>query len=392
MQYRQPSCADALRRPGRVPRDLRGFTLIELMIGMVIGLMTTLAVSIVVVKFEGMRRTTATSSDAQVSGAMAMDSIQRHVMSAGYGFTQVAGLIGCSLEAVHKGIPVQLPKRLVPVEITTAPGKPDKLRVFYSGKTSFSVPVRIKEDYNPLDAANRLRFRVTSNLGVAPPKAGVYSGDLMLVGSSAAVPCQVFRASAIVGAEEISRADESAGWNATAPIFPSKAYSKDDFLVNLGTPRDFEFSISDKKSLVVSELKVATDGTPTYQQPYELASNVVDMRVFYGKDTTLPDADGSIDEWSADPPGNGNAWQRVLAVRLAIVTRSAQFEREDVTKEVPYWDLGTTVPTKAADVTLCEGRPCVGFRTDDVSDWKRYRYKVLETVIPMRNLVWKTTT
>lgn len=392
MQYRQPSCVEAMRTPGFARRREAGFTLIELMIGMLIGLMTTLAVSIVVVKFEGMRRTAATSSDAQVSGAMAMDAIQRHVMSAGYGFTQVAGLIGCPLKAFHNNAPVALPERLVPVAITTTPGKPDKLRVFYSGKTSFSVPVRIKEDYNPLDSAKRLRFKVTSSLGVAPSKAGVYPGDLMLAGSAAALPCQVFRASSVVDAEEIGRADEGSGWNSGSPPFPSQNYGKDDFLVNLGSPHDLEFSISDKKSLVARELKIAADGTPTYEGPYELASNVVDMRVFYGKDTTGPEPDGSIDEWSADAPNSSDGWQRVLAVRVAIVTRVAQFEREDVTKEVPYWDLGTVVETKAADRSTCESRPCVRLRVDDVADWKRYRYKVIETVIPMRNMVWRTIT
>ena len=392
MQYRQRSRVKAMQWPGFALRRQAGFTLIELMIGVLVGLMTTLAVSIVVVKFEGMRRTTSNSSDAQVSGAMAMDAIQRHVMSAGYGFTQVAGLIGCPLQAFHKNAPVALPERLVPVAITTTPGKPDKLRVFYSGKTSFSVPVRIKEDYNPLDSAKRLRFKVTSSLGVVPPKPGAYPGDLMLAGSTAVAPCQVFRASAVVDAEEIGRSDEGAGWNSESPAFPSQNYGKDDFLVNLGSPRDLEFSISDKKSLVTRELKIDSSGTPTYQGPSELASNVVDMRAFYGKDTTAPEGDGSIDEWSADAPTTGEGWQRVLAVRVAIVTRSTQFEREDVTTEAPYWDLGAVVETKSVDKSICDSRQCVRFRVDDVPDWKRYRYKILDTVIPMRNLVWRTAT
>ncbi len=387
MQYIQRSHAEAVARPMRCARRQAGFTLIELMIGALVGLLTTLAVSIVVIKFEGMRRTTATGSDAQATGALAMDAIQRHIMSAGYGYTQVAGLMGCPLSAMYNGKPVELPPQLAPVLITTTAGAPDKLRVFYSGKTSFSVPVRMKEGY---EAGKSLQFTVTSTLGVSPPVPAVNPGDLMLAGSAATAPCQIFRPTAVAAPEEIKRANDSGGWN--PPGFPSRSYGKDDFLVNLGTPRDLEFSISGKKALVVRELKIDTDGAPRYEGPSELAPNVVDMRVFYGRDTTLPDADGSVDQWTTETPADSEGWQRVLAVRVALVTRSAQFEREDVTHEAPYWDLGSVVPTVAADLATCDAKPCVRFRVEDVADWKRYRYKVLETVIPMRNLVWRTAT
>ena len=388
MQYRQRSRAEAMAGRVRRARRQAGFTLIELMIGVLVGLLTTLAVSIVVIKFEGMRRTTVTGSDAQVTGALAIDSIQRHVMSAGYGFTQVAGLMGCTLSGVYNGKSVELPPQLVPVQITSTAGAPDKLRVFYSGKTSFSVPVRMKEGY---EAGKSTQFTVTSTLGVAPPVPSAYPGDLILAGSAATAPCQIFRPTAVVAPDVIKRADDSGGWN--APGFPTQSYGKDDFLVNLGTPRDLEFSVSDKKALVVRQLRIDTDGIPRYEGPSELASNVVDMRVFYGRDNTVPDADGSVDQWTTVAPTDNDGWQRVLAVRVALVTRSAQFEREDVTQEAPYWYLGTVVPTVAADLASCDAKPpCVRFRVEDVADWKRYRYKVLETVIPLRNLVWRTAT
>src|SRR4051812_9186196 len=105
----------------RVPSTKRhsGFTLIELMIGVVIGLMASLAVTHVLVNSEGQKRTTTSGSDAQVNGALALTTLQRALQPAGYGFTTTPNLIGCTVTAVFSGATVtDFPATLVPVTIT----------------------------------------------------------------------------------------------------------------------------------------------------------------------------------------------------------------------------------------------------------------------------------
>ena len=55
----------------------RGVTLIELMIGMVIGLLAVLVISQVAILYEGRKRTITSGADAQASGALALMAIQR---------------------------------------------------------------------------------------------------------------------------------------------------------------------------------------------------------------------------------------------------------------------------------------------------------------------------
>src|SRR4051812_19374753 len=87
-----PSCRHAMARPSQ-----SGFTLIELMIGVLIGLFASLAVTQVLVTFEGQKRSTVSGSDAQVNGALALDAISRAVQWAGYGFGANPGALGCRI-------------------------------------------------------------------------------------------------------------------------------------------------------------------------------------------------------------------------------------------------------------------------------------------------------
>jgi type IV pilus assembly protein PilW len=60
-------------------------------------------------------------------------------------------------------------------------------------------------------------------------------------------------------------------------------------------------------------------------------------------------------------------------VRVAIVTRSEKYESDVVTAG----PLGL----------LCSPLPCAVSMTL-TSDQQHYRYKVLETIVPLRNAVW----
>ena len=66
-----------------------GFTLIELMVGMAIGLLATIIIMQVMSLFEAQRRTTTGSADAQTNGGIALYSIAREVQMAGYGLLPI---------------------------------------------------------------------------------------------------------------------------------------------------------------------------------------------------------------------------------------------------------------------------------------------------------------
>ena len=107
-----------------------------------------------------------------------------------------------------------------------------------------------------------------------------------------------------------------------------------------------------------------------------VVSDVVNLKAEYGLDT---DNDGIVDAWQ---PATGGVWsaanlpaqplatvQQIRAVRVAIVTRSPQYEKDAV----------TTLPLLMFDDTVS-----MTLSADD----QHYRYKVLETVVPLRNALW----
>ena len=85
-----------MSRPAR-PQPLRrhaGFTLIELMVGVVLGMLTVVIIANVFATAEGQKRTTTSGSDAQVAGSLALHALQRDVRMAGYG---LAGLVAAGV-------------------------------------------------------------------------------------------------------------------------------------------------------------------------------------------------------------------------------------------------------------------------------------------------------
>ncbi|MGE4243887.1 PilW family protein [Ramlibacter sp.] len=378
-------------------RAERGFSLIELMVGLAIGLFATLAVTQILVMSEGQKRATATGADAQVNGALALNHLQRVIAQAGYGFAAAPALLGCTVSAVFNGINyTSLPPFLEPIRITNgADAMPDTIRIFSSGKTSFSVPLRVlAPGYVPGNTA----FPVASVRSVEGPRVDatgtpVSPGDLMIAGTYTLTPtptptgtaCEVFQVTSDpTTTVTVNRANDATKWNAVNR--PSGTYPADALLVNMGQPVDMTFSIVNQvtnPALAVRTLRLAADSTPTYDGPVELFPNVVSIQALYGKDTN---ADGAVDLWDNTTPTTPAGWQTLVAVRLAVLARSSQLERENITTAHPQWDVGSSVTVTGS--AACSGSQCLEFKVSHLSDWRRYRYQIFETTVPLRNMLW----
>ncbi|MFZ2651485.1 MAG: PilW family protein [Burkholderiaceae bacterium] len=357
----------------------RGVTLVEMMVGMLIGLLAVVVISQVMLIAEGQKRTTTGGSDAQVNGALALYSIQRDVEMAGYGITSSPGVVGCPISAQFNGAaPAGFPARLVPVVITTQAARVaagevgavgDAIRVLASSKTSYSVPTRV---IPPAYAVGTKAFPVTAALGVR-------KDDLALVAIDATQPCWVFQATAEPTGESIPREDDAANWN--TPGMPNIAYADGSVLVNLGTLVDNSYRVVSN----VLQQQSFDSSAPNVRPIRDLQPDIVNMRALYGKDT---DANGVVDKFDDVTPTNNAEWLQVIAIRVVVVARSDQFEKEDVTAANLSWDVGLTPPTTGA--TACAGSACLTLNVDHLTSWKRYRYKQFETVIPLRNMLWRS--
>jgi type IV pilus assembly protein PilW len=373
-----------------------GFSLIELMVGMVIGLLCTIVIAMTLSAAEGQRRGTTQGSDAQVAGSLAIYALQRDVAVAGYGFASESAAVGCELQAFYNGVAVSaLPARLAPVIITQgASGAADQVRVLASSKfiggdsadpsaVGYTVPSRVVgPHYDPDDTTGKLvkdRYNVWSSLSVS-------KGDLMVAVSDAATPCGLFQVTDDPASGVVPRADDATHWNPSKhPAYATKepvGSTAGSFLVNLGRILDVIYSVDAQQRLTVSRLNTTTMSRDTSL----LQSNIVQLRALYGRDT---DDDGVVDTYDYSTPSSNAGWLQVLSVRIAVVARSAQYEREEVTSANPQWDVGTA--TSVTGSASCSDSKCVEIKIDGLSDWKHYRYKVFDTVVPLRNQRWKST-
>src|SRR5688572_29138886 len=90
-----PNATLAMRR--KTGHHQRGMTLVELMVALLLGLVTTYFISQVFAVAESHKRTATFGTDAQVNGAVALHTLRRHVMSAGYGLISAPSALGCPI-------------------------------------------------------------------------------------------------------------------------------------------------------------------------------------------------------------------------------------------------------------------------------------------------------
>lgn len=397
---------DSSNPQGPRPRS-RGFTLIELMVGLAVGLIATIVIAQVLAVAESQKRSTTSGSDAQVNGAIALYQVARDVQMAGYGISNATRGLGCEIRAKYEGGAL-MNFALVPLTVTDgADGNPDTVEILMSVNGAYSLPIRIVVDH-PRTAAN---FFTNTTLGVA-------EGDLMI-----AVPktidadnwCSVLNVTGLGGQgnengnggqggggaqgqnQVIHNSGNDGVWNQPGgqSIFPDDGYQAGSYLLNLGQMIQRVYRVKNVKP----------DGTPAHELEHtvsvftgsagvaplteSLFPHIVNLQAYYGKDTN---GDGTIDQYDNVQPTNNAEWLQVKAVRMAIVARSAQFEKDVVTAAEPQWDVGNSPPVAGA--VDCGDSMCVTLKVDGLpgmdADWNHYRYKVYDTVIPLRNVLWNS--
>jgi type IV pilus assembly protein PilW len=368
-------------------RRTGGFSLVEIMVGIAIGLIGALVIMQVSAIFEGRKRTTTGGADAQINGSAALHTVERDVRKAGYGIS-VPGAVGCAVRRYFGGAELTAPVfSLTPVEITKgAGGRPDAIRTIASSKDGWSVPNRITSDHPAQGGSLFLNTTL-----------GMDAGD-MLVAYEPGRTCTLMQATEVDSADvEVVHAATSP-WNpdGASSVFPADGYSIEALVFNLGSVSDRTYSIDGNSNLLLTE-HVSASNTNTTRA---LASDIVHLQAEYGFDTRAGTiADLRVDTWSgvmidADSSGSvGDSGDkgRIAAVRMAVVSRSAIVEkpRADGTCDIT---ISAAIPGRAANSPSWAGGAIDVSRNPDGTpnpNWQCHRYKVHETVTPLRNLIWR---
>ena len=388
------------RSSARSHCEQRGFGLIEIMVGVVIGLIAVLVIYQVYAVAEGFKRNTTAAGEAQQNGLFSTFVLGMEIGNGGAGMAAAAQDLA-SCPDPGGAMPQRFAQsfRPIPVLITDggASATSDSFVINYSMATTL---------------ANSALFTGNAAPGATLPvqSPGGFHIDDLVVGISAPTapgsPCASSRVTAVT----VPDANGIVTITQT-PLFPAGGidFFGSSVLLNMGPcNRAQKIQYSVNNGVLYSTPLLDTSGAncgnlanPLVGNP--LASNILVMKVEYGIDSDL-DPKRLLDTWvqaSAAPwdpatllPAPITTINQIKAVRIGIIVQSDQFDKNlagftggDYTNGDYIWVLFDCADANKAN---CPGR-LTGSMAATVSPAGNWRFRKYETVIPLRNEIWNKT-
>lgn len=343
-------------------RNIRGVTLVDVLIGLAIALLAVAVVYQSLVVVQAIRRNSASVSDAQATGALALALVVGQVSNAGAGITAAAR----AFETCAPTGDIATSLRPLSVLITDG-GAPDRADSLVVRQSLARTPGLALPFVSAATAGSN--FRIGSIDGIA-------------VDDRVAV---VSRTGLCVTTKVTNVTTASPGVLDVAHDAVTVDLPITSVLVNFGPAARGSISRFDLVSTSLRSTDVSNGDAPT-----PLVSNVVNLKFQYGIDV---DGNGTVDTWVSAT--TGTPWdvvsllaaprstiERILAIRVGLIARSEQPERGRT--GTFRWVL--------FDCELDDKSACPGRLTGAIAATANgaYRYRVLETIVPLRNVIWNT--
>ncbi|MGO4377438.1 PilW family protein [Pseudoduganella sp. RAF53_2] len=381
-------------------RRVRGFSLVELMVAVVVGMLAVMFATRLLVTSESQKSAALGGSDTMQNGMLAMMQINTDAAQAGWGIndslvsgcnTQMSDVQGFQLTKVQHNGADSTP--LAPVVIGYNADRSDTLSLYAGSSASGVGNVGVGSNYTgeaaiTSNTTTPFNFLQGDVLVVAPEPAG---GDCSMA-QLAATPTTNVLSIAASGSFRFNKGFLMGGnyQQGQARIY------------NLGPAAKLAFHTWSVSNGVL--MLSATDLAGTAQNPQSVVNNVIAIKAEYGFDLraaaqfnsansmavmqwspTMIDADGDGDT------GGAGDYQRVAAIRLAVIARSSIPEKPDATTgkctatTAPLDVFTTSVPNGIAASKVSVKLDVAG----DPIDWTCYRYRAFETIVPIRNSGWR---
>jgi type IV pilus assembly protein PilW len=375
-------------------RRMAGLSLLELLVAVAIGLIGIVIISQVFIVNENYKRSTTSAGGAQTNGALALFSIEREARMAGWGISWSAALGCTSLQWHYAPLgaysnPPQaggtLPALTVaPVVITDGGAGADTLTIMYGNSTERVIPATLSKA-TPAASAE-LEIDNSEGFSDAP-------GDLVLLSQGG--NCAMLQVTGKTSGKLQRNPGVNAPYNPAGggllPAFPAGTQ-----LFNLGRPTVSAYSIASGSLQLASLFSASSSNviasyTPA---PVTVVDGVVDLQAQYGKDNGLDNgtvtqavyaaSDGRVDRYDNATPANGTEWQQVLSIRLAVLARSEHYEKPEPAGSPCTATTNTNAPTWVGG-----SFPALGDLSNTANPARCYSYRVFETVVPLRNMIWR---
>ena len=371
-----------------------GFSLVEIMVALLIGMLGIIVMMQVFAMFEGQKRTATSGDDAISGGAIALHELVRELKHSGWGIVSPY-LLGCEITDTAFSL-VGHTLHLAPVTINSSlitgqDANTDTLLIV-SGNSNGVV----EGDLIQSDAVAGATFSLKT------PQAFTVGEVALAVSRKWPPQCND------VGKKLVYTKVSATGINSMT-LNKTVTVKNGDRLFSLGLNPSIKAWAIRNGSLSVCNLR--THDCSEAGSWLAVANNMVGLRAQYGRDTNAAGMDGVVDVWdrkvatsSSIPPVSGNAAKntnscgiaRVSSLRIALLARSSKPEKRTdgtttstgtgsyVTERAPLW-AGSVPDPEPGDIT-----PFANFVLPSPSPvwptWQDFRYKVFETTLPLRNI------
>ena len=392
------------KSPLKTTHSKKGFTIIELMVGMLIAMIIFLVISFVFSNFENQKRLTTTSSDTQSSGLTAMVQLEQDLRSAGAGFVD-PNIFDCKYiySYYNDGTSTLDPapgytSYFAPAVITDggATGS-DTITIRASGgDLSGAIPTQLAVDLTPsstLMAVNRgigfktgqvVLLKQGNNCSVHQVSSVTATANFVNLTTGGVPtwnPTSAYQASGTPGSCAATApppvpACPASGW----PTYNASIAS----VYSIGIIQQRTYSVNASKQL---QVVTASAGTTTTTDA--LVGDVVSVQAQYGVSSAAGVQD--VSSW-VSPTGtwaatalDASAIKRIKAIRIVVIVRSPKFETANVTSTCVN-NAGTNNGPCAWRDSATSPAPLIDLSSD--ANWQHYRYKTFQTIVPLRNVIW----
>ncbi len=400
----------------------RGFSLVELLVAVVIGLIGSIIIFQVYSVFEGQKRSIASGGDASSSLVIAANSVEQAGRHAGYGLNFTSHL-GCTAAgwyeqanaAADSGTPFTV--RLLPVDmIRDGSGNVTSLIFTRSNSdTSYSV-TRIKPGFPMADSEDVIHVE---NM------YGFNKGDVLVLASkqtdgSSVITCAVTEVRDLLlpddnppgntipnrvvhtrgsytkveqpGVTFYTKYNKQGGlatWTTPPPASPVKPdpvpaipnntvaaaqfkFNKLTYIMNVGQAKGGTLGLT-QSTFTLNNGQLLENGSP-------VGDGIVFMAAQFGTAPTTTATTVVYTNTMPDASTDQETWLRLRTVRVALIARVGQYDKDYQVCATPPCTLtvwNTANPTNLpATYTIPDS---------DI----HYRHKIVQLVIPLRNFFWR---
>ena len=349
-----------MRRSQNVNRSERGALIVDVLVGLCVGLLSMVIVHQAFIAIDTVRRNAASVADAQSSGAFALFTMASQIGNAGAGTAAAARWLDtCPATA-------DIATTLRPIDVLITDGgaadRADSLVVRQATAPIIATPAAFANA-----ATAGADFRVES-----PDAFAVGDRVIAISRTGACAMTQLTGVGvAVAGIVDLAHSPVTIDLPLTS------------VLLNLGPGAHASLLRYDVAAGVLRSTDLANGDAPV-----PLTSNIVNVKFQYGIDS---DGDGTLDTWTGAASSGAYAAavllaapratvERIKAIRVGIIVREERIDRTQT--RASHWVL---FDCELDDKSACPGR-LEG--TIAGSPNGGYRYRTFETVVALRNVIW----